>query len=379
MKLTGKFSARTMRGFGGRKKMRISSFYYILLLVVAVAANAIAAEQQEAIDWNRAREIYQRSRAGETVTPEEKTYLQNAMRQREQMKGAAQTQQSQQTGKPTVGLKPLTDLGAATYKGEDSGLYGGGRNEPPSALADAAKRAAAKIRPLDAQGKPSKDGKIVLVSIGMSNTTQEFSRFVPLANQSGQKSPDVVLVDGAQGGKDAAAWNNSEGPWQVLDQRLRSSSATAEQVQAAWLKQALIQPSRLGEFPAHAKKLEEDIGKIVVKLRERFPNLRIVYLSSRIYAGYAVTQLNPEPYAYESAFAVRRLIQKQKSDGPVLLWGPYLWGDGTTARAGDGLTWERGDFGQDGTHPSDSGRLKVAEMLLKFFTTDPTARAWFAK
>ncbi len=44
------------------------------------------------------------------------------------------------------------------------------------------------------------------------------------------------------------------------------------------------------------------IVMILNKLKKRFPNLRIAYLSSRIYAGYAKSALNPEPYAYESGF-----------------------------------------------------------------------------
>ena len=30
-----------------------------------------------------------------------------------------------------------------------------------------------------------------------------------------------------------------------------------------------------------------------------------------------------------------------------------------------------------GTHPSDSGRRKVAGLLLRFMKTDPTAKTWF--
>ncbi len=50
-----------------------------------------------------------------------------------------------------------------------------------------------------------------------------------------------------------------------------------------------------------------------------------------------------------------------------------------TGRSGDGLKYERGDFVGDGTHPSDSGRAKVAQLLLTFFKTDATARTWFTK
>ena len=39
--------------------------------------------------------------------------------------------------------------------------------------------------------------------------------------------------------------------------------------------------------------------------------MKLAYLSSRTYGGYATTPLNPEPYAYESAFAVKWLIKQQ--------------------------------------------------------------------
>lgn len=300
----------------------------------------------------------------------------------------------------TAGMKPLTEMSADDrYKGQDGGLYGSGKNEPPAEHRQASLRAAEKIRPLDAEGQPNATGKIGLVSIGMSNTTQEFSTFVRLANGDAAKSRDVVLVDGAQGAMEAWGWARPEmplrpgmpNPWDVLDQRLKQAGVSAAQVQAIWLKQARANPRAQGEYPKHADEFKGHVVVILQKLKERFPNLQIVYLSSRIYAGYATTQLNPEPYAYESAFAVRDLIQSQiKGDaalnndpakGPVksalLLWGPYLWANGETARTPDGLSWGRDDLGEDGTHPSRSGQRKVAEQLLNFFKTDPTAKTWF--
>ena len=122
--------------------------------------------------------------------------------------------------------------------------------------------------------------------------------------------------------------------------------------------------------------------------RALFPNLRIVYLGSRTYGGYANGGLNPEPYAYESAFPARWLIQRQikgdaelaEAKSPLLLWGPYLWADGTSGRKLDSLVWERADFVGDGVHPSESsGRGKVSKLLLDFCTNDPLAKSWFVK
>jgi hypothetical protein len=33
----------------------------------------------------------------------------------------------------------------------------------------------------------------------------------------------------------------------------------------------------------------------------------------------------------------------------------------------------------DGTHPTDTARQKVADLLLKFLKNDPTAKVWFAR
>jgi len=159
----------------------------------------------------------------------------------------------------------------------------------------------------------------------------------------------------------------------------------------AWVKQARIAPGSIGEFPKHAEEMKGHMVTILNELKQRFPNLRIAYLSSRIYAGYAKSTLNPEPYAFESAFVVRWLIQDQiKGEpslnydpakgavkSPLVLWGPYLWSDGEKGRKIDDLVWKPEVLGPDGTHPNDSGRRKVADLLLGFMKTDSTAKVWF--
>ena len=356
----------------------------------APAAGAAA----QGIDWARAQQLHAKAQRGEKLTEEEQAYYEKA-------KAARGGGGSPAAGRPqmaapapwTQHLTPVTELGSAKYKGEDGGLYGGGSNEPPKAHLDAAMTEAAKIRPLDADGKESADGKIGLISVGMSNTTQEYSRFMQLANADSVKSAKVVLIDGAQGGQTGRRWADAKAPlWQKVDERLQSAGLSARQVQVAWMKQAEAGPAQYGDFPKHAKQLQESLVTSLANLKEKFPNLRIVYLSSRIYAGYATTGLNPEPYAYEGAFTMRWLIQDQIAGkpelnydaakgavkSPLLLWGPYLWADGETPRKADGLLYKREDLSdKDGTHPTGSGQTKVAELLLKFLRTDATAKGWF--
>ena len=226
----------------------------------------------------------------------------------------------------------------------------------------------------------------------MSNATQEFSIFKRIADADPDKSPLVTIVDCAQGGQAMAQWVSPDAKaWAEADRRLTAAGITNLQVQIAWIKLANIAPR--GELTEHGKKLQKDTLAVLHNAKARFPNLRVAYLGSRIYAGYATGGLNPEPYAYEGAFVVRWLIQGQiKGDAalhfdtgggpakaPLLLWGPYLWADGTTPRKSDGLVYERQDLAGDGVHPSDSGRQKVARQLLSFFKTDALARSWFVK
>ena len=282
---------------------------------------------------------------------------------------------------------PLSDLSAADrYEGQDGGLYGGGRNTPPDAQRQAAEAELAKIRPLDAAGAPDAGGTIGFVAISMSNATQEFARFKQVADQSPLKSPQVTIVDCAQGGQAMAQWVPADGrPWSVAMERLAAAKVSPQQVQVAWVKLANVGPS--GSLEEHARKLERDTLAVLQNARAKFPNLRLAYLGSRTYGGYATGGLNPEPYAYESAFPARWLIQRQiagdaelaLAKAPLLLWGPYLWAEGAKGRKLDSLVWARSDFGGDGVHPSDTGRQKVAKLLLTFLTTDSLARPWFAK
>jgi hypothetical protein len=296
----------------------------------------------------------------------------------------------------TSKLKALTELGKDEYKGHKGGLYPDGKNERPAEHEKAGLALAKKVQPLDADGKPSADGKVLMLSVGMSNTSQESDGFRRRLAKEGERNPHLVFVNGAQGGMTAKAIQDPDDRgsgtryWNTVDQRLKDAGLTRAQVQVVWIKEADAQP-REG-FPKYAKTLQEELTKVVQLLPGRFPNVKLVYLSGRTYGGYATTPLNPEPYAYESGFSVKWLIEGQlKGDAglnydpakgavkaPWLSWGPYLWANGTKKNPA-GLAYEPSDFGQDGTHPSAAGVEKVAEEMLRFFKTDSTTKPWFLR
>lgn len=293
-------------------------------------------------------------------------------------------------------LRPLTALGKEKYQGYEGGLYPEGKNERPAVHEAAGLALAKQVQPLDREGRPNQEGSIVLLSVGMSNTAQISQGFQKALGGEPEKNPRLVFVNGAQGGMTAAAIqdpeDNSRGTqyWRTVDERLKTAGATRAQVQVVWIKQADAGPTQ--GFPAYAQKLQEELARIVQLLPNRFRNIKLVYLSGRTYGGFAKTPLNPEPYAYESGFSVKWLIEQQlKGDpalnydaqkgparSPWLSWGPYLWDNGVIQRA-DGYHPEESDFGPDGTHHAGPGTDKMGHLLLQFFKTDSTTRPWFVR
>lgn len=279
----------------------------------------------------------------------------------------------------SVSLTPLVDLGHGTYAGYQGGLYPQGRDRPPAPYRRLGFRQARRIQPLDRRGDPSPTGEVVLMSVGMSNTNLEFATFTRDVESTPGIDPDLRLVQGAQGGWDADEISDPRAAfWTNIDGILATSGLTPRQVQVVWLKQAIGYESR--EFPDDARGLQKSLRDVIRIMKERYPSLRLVYLSSRTYGGYATTTLNPEPYAYESGFAVKWLIARDirstAIERPWIAWGPYLWTDGTAGRS-DGLVWTCADVASDGTHPSRNGQRKVADLLLSFFRSERTSRGWF--
>lgn len=371
------------------------------ILIVAISLISVPAAAQTPEDQTKIQEIRAKRDRGEQLSAEDRAFVQRMMAQRNQS-GAQQKQNPQRAAqnekwvkdhppRESTGMIALTGLGKATYKGEQGGLYPGGENVPPPAHLEAGLKMAQQIVPLDSAGKASPDGKIVLMSVGVSNTTMEFQTFQKLAVADKQMNLHLVIVDGAQPGQAAEqAANPQSNYWRVVEQRMSSAGISNAQVQVLWIKETYPLYDGQLPFPGEAKKLQGRLVNILHTTKARFPNLKIAYLSSRIYAGFALSAANPEPFAYEFGFSNKWVIADQIAGKPELnfdpgkgavrapwvAWGPYMWADGVKGRK-DGLVWPRENLGQDGMHPSDSGRAKVAKLLLEFLKTDRTAKPWF--
>ncbi len=351
------------------------------------------------------------------------------------------------------GVPAITDFPSGyLYLGAYEGLLYDGSNAMPIDHAADGLAFAANIRPRTTSGSlclsPGPGCKIVFLSIGFSNNTIEFcggqgiggdpddpaasacplptavppyiqaESFIAQAGADARVDhSSVVLVDGAQGGKTLADWDPTASGFaeynRVRDSILSPSGLSPLQVQSVWLKDADASPTvSLATGgpgnPPDALVAERHMGNIVRAIKAAYPNAQQVFISPRIYGGYANTavppnNLNPEPYAFELGFSIKWLVRAQIEEArgnapdpdagrldyksgaaPWVGWGPYLWANGTSARQ-DGLVWLNSDFRyrfssgsgvNECTHPSVNAERKVASLLLDFMTVTPQTD-WF--
>jgi hypothetical protein len=302
---------------------------------------------------------------------------------------------------------PLNDLGPRDYRLRYyGGLYENGTNIIPADHLVAGLERARQIQPLDAEGRPSPDGKIGLIAIGDGDTDRvicslfrtsecEAGSFTSMIADNPRVNPSVVVANAAYDTfreRDLTPVLN-----RVQQYVLTPAGLTEQQVQVAWMQMSYEHPSvditcACGDI----YNLKIDIGNALRFLQARYPNLRIAYLSSRPYAGYDANPWNAEPFAYDTGLTMRIMIWDQleqirfnavsndsrvgsinylKGDAPWIAWGPYMWANGSTPRS-DGLTWLPEDY--DGPFLSERGAHKAATLLFNFLMTDPTAKPWFA-
>jgi hypothetical protein len=266
--------------------------------------------------------------------------------------------------KDAVGPIPLTAFGpGATYQGQEGGLYGAGSNQPSPSLLDAALSASARIQPLDRGGRPAAGGRIGVVAIGQSTTKQWFPSFQAVARSL---QPRVAFVNAGQDGMVGQNWASQAAPWSAAIQAAGASGLSRAQVQVLIVDVIRIHSWTDGGLAGQISASRNTLARIVAVAKSRFPDLRLVYFMPFHYAGYASTaRAIREPYAYLQQFGIRQLILDQGGRSPVLLWGPYIYGD----------TMNPADY-YDGIHFSPRGRQVMASLTWQFFQSDPAAQRW---
>lgn len=288
----------------------------------------------------------------------------------------------------TSPLVAINDLGTGFYRQYQGGLYANGSNVDDPTHHSYGVSVAQTVQPLDSNGNPNPNGKYVLLTIGHSNTQDVSGEFVTLASSDPTKNPSLVVVNGATGSSSADELQDPNSYfWSLMTNNyLPNAGVSPQQVEIVWLND--VDVSHPPSIPA----LQIMLETIARNVLSKFPNTKILYLSSVNYTAYSngLKDSQPEPPAYEAGFSMKAVIQDQingggninynPANGPVVApwaaWAAYYWTNGLLGRS-DGLTWSCQDNIGDGVHPATSGRVKAAAQLLNFMKTDDTAVPWF--
>lgn len=294
----------------------------------------------------------------------------------------------------TTGLVPITDLTGKTYRGYTGGKYATGNDRPKIQLNRAIDQAK-KILPLDTAGNPDKiKGKIIFAAVGASNPATEFNQLIALTDTFKLLNPKLRLFNTCIGGTGIQKMNDvADNYWTQANKKLMDSGYSNKQVQVVWIEQENTQNADTA-FPSAPLSLLEDYRKLLSVISIRFPNVKIVYLNQRAYAGYI--DVTPGvigkglhfPRDYYNGWCIKWLIEKQLSDAPgfryngtpeipFIDWATSFWADGKNPRL-DGLSYDcTTDFGSDGLHLSVLGEKKAGLVLFNYYKTDTISDYWF--
>lgn len=288
---------------------------------------------------------------------------------------------------PNTGLTPFLDLQTGYYMGYQAGLYPGGTNILSGPHLKSGKTIAQGIKPLDGDGNVNYgDGAVLIVSFGPSVPGHIFNKFVqhirdPSVNYN--LNPCVDAVNLCIGGKDISYGTDdstADDYWSDLVSNVEAIGYTAEQVQIGWMYFNAKGLTEEPVFPDNSILMKDLFVKFINKSKEYFPNLKIMYVSSRHWGGYADTTLTEyyslaEPASYQNSWTVKWLIEEQINNtnpllqyrganpkAPYLLWGPNFWCDGNIRRLYDDKRYvcELSFDLDDGYHLSDQQDSKDA-------------------
>lgn len=301
------------------------------------------------------------------------------------------TGSSRATAATDTAIIPLNDLGTGTFYGFTGGLYPGGANVPSGQYGYDLTRMSSSIVPLDTFGNPSPTGRIVFISLGGSTSGKNFKLLKEKTESSPLTNPQLLLLK-CSNGKRMASLNSQMDPkdpyWDHVTQIITGFAASSyRQVQVIYLEADDSAKYNIS-FPLRALKVKEDLQACLRVYKQKFPNVKVVYVLGRTKTFGNQILYNREPAPYYFGWGCKMAIEDQingvpgteykgkKAVAPMITWGFYQWAD-SLPRKTDGFYW-RQSLTEDGLHATEEGQDTLATRFQKFLLTDKRASLWYA-
>src|SRR5205085_12164035 len=123
--------------------------------------------------------------------------------------------------------------------------------------------------------------------------------------------------------------------------------------------------------------------------KQKFVNLKLVYVLGRTTTFNVHSIENKEPVPYYNGWAEKFMIEDQinglpgmkykgiNAVAPMVTWGFYQWTNGSDIPRQDGFVWQESDT-DGGIHATEAGQDTLSGRFQNFLLTDANASIWYA-
>lgn len=291
---------------------------------------------------------------------------------------------------PVAGLTPLDDLDTGTYKGYVGGLYPNGVNSPSGTYADDLLAVSNSIVPLDTFGNPSSksNARILFISLGASTGSDLMAalRAKTIANPATNPLLHLMNCNHAKTGVIPLIMQPGSSYWAHVSNVFRLNHVSYRQVQIIYME--TDDSTTIRDFPDRPDLVKNHIEACMQVMKQKCPNLKILYVLGRIRSFGNNTAWNREPSPYYFGWSCKWAIEDQingvpgteykgpNAVAPMITWGFYEWAT-TIPRTTDGFSWLRSES-SDGLHATPAGVDTLATHFQKFLLRDQYASIWYA-
>ena len=286
---------------------------------------------------------------------------------------------------------PLNDLGTGQFLGYTGGLYPDGSNIASGNYANDLLAVSKSITPLDTFGNPSSTSKskILFISLGGSTGGKNMTALRAKTINNPATNSALKLLSCDQPGFDAylnAIADSNNAYWDHVTQIIIGNKSSYRQVQVIYLE--TDDSTREVAFPDRPTIVKDDIERCLRTIKQKFVNIKVVYVLARTRTFGKKTPANNEPSPYYFGWACKWAIEDQingvpgtkykgnNAVAPMLAWGFYQWAI-TTPRKTDGFYWLPSET-SDGLHASAEGQDTLSTRFQNFLLTDKFASKWYA-
>jgi hypothetical protein len=290
----------------------------------------------------------------------------------------------------TAGDIPLNDLGTGTFRGFIGGLYPDGINVASGSYASDLDSVCKTIMPIDTFGNPSPTGKVVFISLGGSTGGHNMRDLKTKTAGNPLTNPNLLLLN-CDNGRRSATLNSQMNPldpyWNHVAQILNGGAHSSfRQVQVVYVETDDSTKNDI-TFPNRPLLSKQDLEACFRVYKQKFPDIKIVYLEARTRTFGNQILFNREPAPYYFGWACKWAIEDQingvpgteykgpNAVSPLITWAFYEWSD-SLPRATDSFYWRFSET-KDGLHASDTGEDTLSTRFQNFLLTDKHASLWF--